>query len=140
MSRRKAREAAFKVLFQVDQVNNAPRPAFEHLLEEWSLSPENKEFAWQLIEGALREQQELDRGIMRYASRDWTLERMAPVDRCILRLAAYEMLYAKPPQLPAVVIDEALEITKLYSEMGSVPFVNAILDRLKNHAPERESV
>ncbi|MDO4540909.1 MAG: transcription antitermination factor NusB [Syntrophomonadaceae bacterium] len=131
MSRRRAREAAFKVLFQVDQVDNAPGPAFEHLLEEWPLSTENKEFAWQLIEGTLREQQELDRGIMQYASREWSLGRMAPVDRCLLRLAAFEMLCADAPQAPAVVIDEALELAKRYSEAGSVAFINAILDRMK---------
>lgn len=131
MSRRKAREAAFKVLFQVDQAGNEPRPALERLLEEWPLSPENKEFSWQLIEGALREQNDLDHGIMEYASREWSLERMAPVDRCLLRLAAYEMLCADPPQAPAVVIDEALELAKLYSEPGSVAFINAILDRMK---------
>ena len=131
MSRRKAREAAFKVLFQVDQVGNDPRQSLNYLLQEWKLNQETQDFAWDLIEGTLREQQRLDEYIMQYASREWSLDRMAPVDRALLRLAAYEMTYATPRQAPAVVIDEALELAKTYSEAGSAAFINAILDRIK---------
>ena len=129
MSRRKARELAFKVLFQVDQVNADPRAAFDYLLEEAPLPEKDSEFAWNLIAGALDKLETLDVNISRY-SKEWTVQRMPSVDRNLLRLASYEMLYMDGGRA-VVAIDEAIEISKRYSEPASVGFINAILDKIR---------
>jgi len=134
LSRRKARELAFKVLFQVDQVNADPLAAFKYLLEEGSLTAKDSDFAWSLITGALERLEDIDRVIAGY-SKDWTVQRMSSVDRNLLRLASYEIIYDDSTQ-PVVAIDEALEISKRYSEPASVGFINAILDRIRIERPE----
>lgn len=128
MSRRKARELAFKVLFQVDQVNAEPREAFKYLVGENHLAEKDREFAWSLIEGSVDKLVEIDTLLASF-SKDWTVERMSSVDRNLLRLASYEILYLDQAQ-PIVAIDEALEIAKRYSEAASVGFINAILDKI----------
>jgi N utilization substance protein B len=129
LSRRKAREMAFKVLFQVDQVNSEPRSAFNYLLEEKYIPEKDSEFAWVLVEGTVSRIEAIDTIIASF-SKDWSVQRMSSVDRNLLRLASYEMLYLKDSQ-PIVVIDEAIEIAKRYSEPASVGFINAILDNIR---------
>jgi transcription antitermination protein NusB len=133
LSRRKAREIAFKVLFQVDQVDAEPRQAFNYLLEETRLSEKDNEFAWTLIEGTIAKMNDIDAIIANF-SKDWTVQRMSSVDRNLLRIASYEILYHNSAQ-SVVAIDEALEISKRYSEPASVGFINAILDRIKAENP-----
>ena len=129
MSRRKARELAFKVMFQIDQVNAEPRQAFNYLQEDTPLSEKDSEFAWTLIEGIINKMQDIDAIIASY-SKDWTVQRMSSVDRNLLRLASYEILYLNTSQ-SVVAIDEAIEISKRYSEPASVGFINAILDKIR---------
>ncbi|MDD3364472.1 MAG: transcription antitermination factor NusB [Syntrophomonas sp.] len=129
MSRRKARELAFKVLFQVDQVDADPREAFDYLLKEAPLPEKDSEFAWSLIVGAVDKLEALDANLAQY-SKEWTVQRMPSVDRNLLRLASYEILYLEGAQA-VVAIDEALEIAKRYSEPASVGFINAILDKIR---------
>lgn len=133
MSRRKARELAFKVLFQVDQVNAEPRKAYNYLLEEAPIPEKDSEFAWRLIEGAVDKEKEIDTTLASF-SKDWTVQRMSSVDRNLLRLACYEILYMEGAQ-PVVAIDEAIEISKRYSEPASVGFINAILDKVREEKP-----
>ena len=129
MSRRKARELAFKVLFQVDQVNADPHKAFHYLLEEVPVPGKDSEFAWSLIEGTIDKLEDIDSIITSFA-KDWTVPRMSSVDRTLLRLAGYEILYLEGAQ-PVVAIDEAIEIAKRYSEPASVGFINAVLDKMR---------
>lgn len=129
MSRRKARELAFKVIFQVDQVQAEARKAFDYLLANESLAEErDRAFAWALVEGVLAKMPEIDHKIASY-SRDWAVDRMASVDRNIMRLAGYEIMFTDHSQ-PVVAIDEAIEIAKKYGDEGSASFVNAILDKV----------
>lgn len=128
MSRRKARELAFKVLFQVDQVKAEPREAFNYLVEEKPLAEKDLVFAWSLIEGSINKIEDID-SLLASFSKEWTVQRMSSVDRNLLRLASYEILYLDKAQ-PVVAIDEALEIAKRYSEPASVGFINAILDKI----------
>lgn len=128
MSRRKARECAFKVLFQVDQVAADPQEAFDYVLEESELAVKDQDFSWELVDGTLKHQTEIDKKIASYA-RDWTINRMPTVDRNIMRLAAFEILYLSEAQ-PVVAIDEAVEIAKIYGDENSPGFINAVLDRL----------
>lgn len=128
MSRRKAREIAFKVLFQVDQVEADARAAFDYLVSETSLEDNNRDFSWQLVEGCLGSLPEVDEKITKY-SREWSLNRMLSVDRNVMRLACYEILHVTQTH-PVVVIDEAIEIAKRYGDENSGSFVNAILDKI----------
>ncbi len=128
MSRRKARELAFKVLFQVDQVGADPQKAFRYLLADSSLADRDREFSWGLISGCIDDLPQIDSGLARY-SRDWSLDRMSSVDRNIMRVAAYEIKNIDKTQA-VVAIDEAIEIAKKYGDEGSASFVNAILDKI----------
>lgn len=128
MSRRKAREFAFKVLFQVDQVNADPRRAFQYLLQENTLAEKDQSFSWDLIAGSLDYLEQIDKEISTYA-RDWSINRMSAVDRNIIRVAGYEIMFYEHSQ-PVVAIDEALEIAKKYGDDTSASFINAILDKM----------
>ncbi len=134
MSRRKAREYAFKVIFQVDQVSASPRTAFDYLLQENHLEDKSCSFAWELIQGCIKNLPEIDSKIASY-SRDWTVARMSSVDRNIMRIAAYEILYADNLQ-PVIAINEAIEISKKYGDENSASFINAILDRIRKEKKE----
>jgi len=98
----------------------------------WSEEPlgsQTLEFSRQLVDGVLAEQAVIDPLIKKYAE-NWDMHRMAAIDRCILRLAAYELLYE--PETPInVIINEAVEIAKKYSTGESSKFVNGILDKIK---------
>ncbi|HPT69003.1 MAG TPA: transcription antitermination factor NusB [Syntrophomonas sp.] len=131
MSRRKARELAFKVIFQVDQVNADPRTAYQYLLEENKLVDSESEFSWALIEGCLQHQEEIDTMISTYAN-DWTIDRMSSVDRNLMRVASAEILFLEGSQA-AIAIDEAIEISKKYGEVNSASFINAILDKINRN-------
>ena len=88
-------------------------------------------FAEQLATGTIARLTDLDPVIARHAQH-WRLARMAVIDRLILRLAAYELLHV--PETPAgVVIDEALELARTFSEEDAVPFVNGVLDAIHKH-------
>lgn len=134
MSRRKARETAFKVLFQVDQVQAEPKQAFEYLIQESMLGDPEQEFAWSLINAALSNLEDIDAGIALFST-EWALERISAVDRSIMRMAISEMRYLDGT-LPVVAIDEAIELAKRYGEENSPAFVNAILDRIRSQQAE----
>lgn len=129
MKRRKAREYALQILFQVDFTKK--RIDSKDLEEFWSGKKESrsvKEFTEDLVRGTLNSIDEIDAMIER-VTENWLLKRMAAVDRNILRFAAYEILYRK--DIPsAVTINEAIEIAKKFSSAESAPFINGVLDRL----------
>jgi N utilization substance protein B len=129
MKRRKAREYALQILFQVDFTKK--RIDSKDLEEFWSGKKESrsvKEFTEDIVRGTLNSIDEIDAMIER-VTENWLLKRMAAVDRNILRFAAYEILYRK--DIPsAVTINEAIEIAKKFSSAESAPFINGILDRL----------
>lgn len=128
MSRRKAREVALKVLFQVDVGRVDPEEALRLTLEEETLGPEAIGFCSDLVRGTIRHQDDLDAQISELA-REWTLSRMPAVDRNLLRLSIFEMEHY--PETPAgVVINEAVELAKNYSTAESGRFVNGILGNL----------
>ena len=128
--RRDGREAAIQFLYQYD----AHKPAYvdEALAAFWKQSeePQNvRDFATDLLRGALEKLPEVDAKIRTLAD-NWDFERLAVVDRNILRLAVYEMLFRT--EIPPVVsINEAIEIAKKFSTAESGKFVNGLLDRVK---------
>jgi len=130
MTRRsRGREVALQVLYQVEQ-NAGISPEEIHRFIVRRLLEDRKlyEFTESLTAGVKEHQAELDAMISQVAE-NWRLDRMAAIDRNILRLGAYEMLYC--PEVPAkVAINEALELAKRYSTAQSSRFVNGILDRV----------
>ncbi|MEW6325430.1 MAG: transcription antitermination factor NusB [Nitrospirota bacterium] len=125
--RRQARELALQVLFQHD-ILQRHAPQAQHAPSNIDLPPEAKPFVDQLVQGVLANLPELDALISRFAEH-WSVERMAVVDRNILRCALYELLYLT--DIPAkVTINEAIEIAKRYGSEESGAFVNGILDRI----------
>lgn len=129
MSRRRARELAFKALFQIDQSNSSSDAAFHYLLEQTHLSEKEAAFAWELITNTLNNLDDIDSKICKYTQEN-ALERMPAVDKAILRLGAYEVAYA-PGMEPVIAIDEAIELAKIYGDNSAPGFVNALLDRIK---------
>jgi transcription antitermination protein NusB len=124
--RRRGRELALQILYQHDLAGTAVDeifPAFEELQQ----APEQaREFAVLLVRGVMTRRGEIDDFLGGQANH-WRLERMAAVDRNILRLALFELLFDKDTP-PAVVIDEAVEIAKRFGSERSSQFVNGVLD------------
>jgi len=129
MSRRsRVREVVLQLLYQ-DDLNPAPdHAAIESFLRgRLKDNEELIDFARQLHQGIRRNREELDQLLGERAS-NWSLDRMAVTDRNILRLGAFEILYAETPG--RVAINEAVELAKRYGARQSSQFVNGILDRL----------
>jgi N utilization substance protein B len=126
--RRRAREITLKILYGLDIL---PRDVDKTLAEFWFLTRYSKdiqEFAGHVVKGVLAHREEIDQLIEKSAT-NWTLERMAIIDRNILRFAIYELLYEKDIP-PKVTINEALDIAKKYSTDKSSAFINGILDKI----------
>lgn len=126
--RRKGREAALQILFQMDasgvDANRAMRLYERHLKQ----SEEGLDFAKNLVEGYAASESAIDEKI-RTASHHWRLERMARVDRNILRLGIAELMCMD--EIPKrVTLNEAVELAKRYGSEGSPAFVNGVLDRI----------
>ncbi|HEY4485376.1 MAG TPA: transcription antitermination factor NusB [Nitrospiria bacterium] len=126
-SRRKSRELALQMLFQLD--TNKDRSGWRALF--WTLhpaEPEIRAFSERLLDGVMTHQEEIDRLIQKHAT-NWKISRMPVVDRNILRCAVFELLHEK--DVPAsVVIDEAIEIAKRFSDENAGAFVNGVLDHI----------
>lgn len=132
--RRLSREIVLQALYLVDSSKVGPSEAFLIVtakLEERDLKV--LVFAQEILHGTAKERAALDERIQAHAT-NWAIERMAVVDRTILRMAAYELIH-RPETPVSVVIDEALEIAKKYSSEDSSRFINGILDKLKQYRP-----
>jgi len=125
-TRTKARECAFQMLYQWD-ITREPMDRVAGLFWQVRTStPETQAMAERLARGGQAEVERLDEAITA-ASTNWRFERIAAVDRNILRIAAYELM--KEPETPSkVIIDEAVEMAKRFGEADSPPFVNGVLD------------
>jgi N utilization substance protein B len=130
MKRRRAREYALQLLFQIDVTNTEfSDELFEDFWEGIKEDNDIKEFTRDLVVGTRKNLEEIDR-IISETAKNWTIERMAIVDRSILRAATYELLYrADIPR--KVIINEAIEISKKYSTEDSASFINGILDKIQ---------
>ncbi len=125
--RSRAREMALQMLYQQDLNPDVPADTARELIVERLRDEDLARFAWGLFAGVMECRPALDAKIEAVAT-NWALNRMAPTDRNVLRLGAFELLYTDTP--PKVVIDEALELAKRYGTAQSSQFVNGILDRL----------
>ncbi len=124
--RRKARECALQILFQLEFNAADPKDLVRVYWEHQKASSDVRAYGTWIVETILAHGPEIDRAIQA-ASKNWRLARMAVVDRNILRIAVCELLY-EPALVPAIVMDEAIEIAKRYSGEESAVFVNGVLD------------
>jgi N utilization substance protein B len=133
--RRKAREVALQFLYQLDlHAAVDPMPYEPEFWQRHPVDPATRAFAESLVRGSKQQQSKIDQLLAQYAEH-WDLERMAVVDRNILRMAVYELLW-QPDVPPKAAINEALEIAKKFGTTESSRFINGVLDRiLREHRP-----
>lgn len=125
-----------QVLYQIEVGQVDVEEAFKYLQDNFAPAEKDLEFARNLVNGTVDHLSELDEIIARY-SHDWQIKRLAVVDRNILRLALYEIMYAGTPY--GVSINEAVEMAKMYSGEKSGRFINGILSAVsKQTAPSEK--
>ena len=127
-TRRHIRELALQALYQLDARGDEDIAEVERSVMDDSDDQEAKGQAWELAWAAWTDRQQTDR-LLGELARDWPVDRQAPVDRSILRLAYHEMLAATAPD--AVVINEAVELAKTFSTERSGAFINGLLDQMR---------
>ena len=126
MKRRTAREKALQALFQIDVSNTDSALAIEHVLE----GEKGDEYLDRLVQGVLEHKDEIDSSIKENLEK-WSLERLATVDRNLLRIAVYELKFVRDEVPENVILDEAIEIAKIYGDDQSSRFVNGVLSKIK---------
>lgn len=138
MTRRsRAREVALQLLFQRDHNPGVDRRAVEKFVEDRLREPALRLFCLGLYDGLLAHLDDIDNRLTA-AAENWRLTRMATVDRNVLRLGAYELLFTQETP-PAVAFDEAIELARRYGSADSSAFVNGVLDRLRREAAAGEA-
>lgn len=124
------------MLFQLDVAGGDPADIYPHFWKEHEVETDVKTFASELVEGVVQEREALDR-IIGGSAENWRIERMAVVDRNILRIAVFE-LARLPETPPAVVLDEAIEVGKKFGSENSGAFLNGILDAIRKRIERGE--
>ncbi|MGQ9629911.1 MAG: transcription antitermination factor NusB [bacterium] len=128
VSRRRAREIALQLLFQMDVGGNDSPEDIETFWQDWHRLERN-DFTENLVAGTRCNLNQID-ALIREFAHHWTLERMSSIDRNVLRLATYELIFER--ETPAsVIINEAINIAKRFGTENSGRFVNGILDKIK---------
>ncbi|NMA90386.1 MAG: transcription antitermination factor NusB [Amphibacillus sp.] len=123
MNRRLGREKAFQVLFSLDNEDFDVDSTIEHILEE-----EPNEFVRTLIYGVVREKESIDKKITEHLE-NWTLDRLAYVEKALLRMAVFEM-FSDLDTPKGVVINEVIEIAHIYGDEKSGQFINGVLAKI----------
>jgi N utilization substance protein B len=127
-ARRKGRELALQVLYQVDMSGEHAEIVMRHFAESFDPSPKAHQFGEALVRGVLAAREQIDE-IIAAASEHWRLERLSRVDSNVIRIAVYEM--TTPPGLPIeIAINEAIEIARRFGTAESAAFVNGVLDQV----------
>jgi transcription antitermination factor NusB len=132
-----SREITLKILYIKEIRDNPLDELLDEYFEEHEVIPEIRQFSELLIRGTVGNLEEIDGTITKYAD-NWDLNRMATVDRNVLRFATFELLYL-PDIPPKVAINEAVNIAKKYSQENSGKFVNGILDKI-SHTEKRRTL
>jgi|AMFO01.1.fsa_nt_gi transcription antitermination factor NusB len=133
--RRKAREFALQVLYAYELAQDDLELTFNRLSDYNPLPDALRDFAWELVQATVAHKNEIDEFIRR-KSQNWVLERIAVLDRLILRMAATELFYF-PDIPPKASISEAVEIGKTFSTQESGAFINGILDAILKEGLEQ---
>jgi N utilization substance protein B len=128
--RRRSREFALQVLYQLEITKQGALQAMVQLRENFSPEEGEDEFAKRIVLGVTEHRQEIDR-LIEERSENWRLNRMTIIDRNILRIAIFELLYCDDIP-PKVTLNEAIDLGKRYGSEESGSFINGILDRIQN--------
>jgi N utilization substance protein B len=134
MKRRIAREKALQSIFQIDMNETSPKDAIDYVLD----GEASDNYLEKLVEGVTEHIEEMDSILTKHLEK-WTIDRLATVDRNILRVAVYEMIYCKEDVPVNVAINEALEIAKIYGDESSSKFINSVLSKVKQTFEESSS-
>jgi N utilization substance protein B len=124
-ARRKARSLALQALYEIDSTRHIAEEVVTRLLAENELSEENNAFVRELVSGTIQHKVKLDENIRRFAPA-WPIEQISVVDRNILRLAIFELLFNNKTPIK-VAINEAVELAKSFGSDNSARFVNGVL-------------
>jgi N utilization substance protein B len=124
--RRKAREVALQVLYELDILNIDSKDAVSLFWDNFEAPEESRKFSTLLIEGTWGNREQIDI-LISSCSEHWSLARMSRVDKNILRMAVYELIHC-PDIPPKVTLNEAIDLGKLYGSENSGSFINGILD------------
>lgn len=124
-SRHRARTLALQALYEIDAVARAPEAVTERLIAETTLAAENADFVRELVNGTVQNREEIDNKIHKFAPA-WPVDQIATIDRNILRLAIFEILYNNKVPVK-VVVNEAVELAKTFGSESSAKFVNGVL-------------
>lgn len=130
--RRQAREIALQILFQTEFTTQIPISQFIELYGE-KFEQDAVEYAEVLINGIKSNLEKID-AVITANSKNWSLNRIAMVDRNILRIAIFEMKFSSEQIKPGIAINEAVEIAKTYGSTDSASFVNGLLDSVSKGA------
>jgi transcription antitermination protein NusB len=124
-TRHKARMLALQALYEVDSVARQPEIIIERMLADADLAPDVSEFSRELVNGTVLHKDEIDGHIRKFAPA-WPIDQLAVVDRNILRLAIFEILYDNKVPIK-VVVNEAVELAKTFGSENSAKFINGVL-------------
>lgn len=136
--RHQSRETAFKIIYQIDMGKNDQETALRCTMENDALNQREQAFCQDLVAGVQNNLEEIDT-IIQQNTVGWNVDRMMSVDRNLLRLAVYEMLYSGHIS-PKGAISEALDLAKIYGRKESAPFLNSILDKIMKTEEKRDTV
>lgn len=126
--RTEGRECALQILYQIDITGDKPEDSIRIFWDNHEADEEVKSFATDLVMGTMQNISKIDELIIKYAS-NWEINRMARVDRNIMRLGTHELMY-RGDIPPKVSINEAVELAKKFGDTESGKFVNGILDKI----------
>ncbi|MDO8567613.1 MAG: transcription antitermination factor NusB [Dehalococcoidales bacterium] len=137
-ARRKARAAALQALYEIDSVGHKAEAVLDSLLTEAELTEENNVFVREVVNGVLHNKEKIDENLRKYATA-WPVEQIAIIDRNILRLAIWEILFDN--KVPVKVsINEAVELAKSYGGDSSAKFVNGVLGSISAQAQNQKAL
>ncbi|MBU2044714.1 MAG: transcription antitermination factor NusB [Candidatus Omnitrophica bacterium] len=126
--RTKSREIALCLLYQIELSKADPAQARDGYLQQYPQKQEVIDFSWILLDGVLKNSVQIDSLIKKYV-KNWGIDRMAVIDRNILRIACFELTFLDDIP-PKVSINEAIELAKRFGDMDSPRFVNGVLDKI----------
>lgn len=135
--RTKAREIALHVLYQIEITKEDFSLAFQRYLEKQPQQQEVRDFACVLFEGVVKNSVHIDFLIKKYV-KNWEIDRMAIIDRNILRLSCFELIYLVEEIPPKVAINEGIELAKRFGDVDSPRFINGILDKIYKMAGNKD--
>jgi len=132
-----ARECALKILYRIEIARDAAESSIEDFWSKTSYNEEVKEFAGSLVRGTCQNISKIDEIISECAD-NWQIKRMAVIDKNILRMGAFELLYATEDVPSKVAINEAIELAKKYGDIDSGKFINGILDKIREKGGDNQ--